>query len=248
MCRHLGYLGPDQSVGDLLVQGENSLLNQSFAPRDMRGGGTINADGFGVGWWGADGFSRYRSDQPLWSDPALQETLPSIHSGAVVAAARSATVGMPVQRTACAPFSDDEWAFSHNGVVTRWPESLGELAADLPSTDLLQLEAPTDSAALWLLLRRLLGEYDPEKALATLVTAVIAAAPQSRLNLLLGNGQELWATTWYHSLSAFVDDERAIVSSEPYDDDPNWQAIPDRHLVVARPGHLIVTPLEIGAS
>ncbi|MEV0945511.1 ergothioneine biosynthesis protein EgtC [Rhodococcus sp. NPDC049939] len=248
MCRHLGYLGPERPVGDLLVRGENSLLNQSFAPRDMRGGGTINADGFGVGWWGDEGFSRYRSDQPLWSDPALQETFRSIRSGAVVAAARSATVGMPVQRTACAPFSDEVWAFSHNGVVGGWPDSLAELAADLSTADLLQLEAPTDSAALWLLLRHLLQEYEPEKALVRLVDSVTAVAPQSRLNLLLGNGQELWATTWYHSLSVLVDDERAIVVSEPYDDDPEWQSIPDRHLVSARPGHLIIAPLEMGAN
>ncbi|WP_072689500.1 ergothioneine biosynthesis protein EgtC [Rhodococcus marinonascens] len=248
MCRHLAYLGPEQSVGDLLVRGENSLLHQSFAPRDMRGGGTINADGFGVGWWGVEGFSRYRSDQPLWSDSALRETLPGIRSGAVVAAVRSATVGMPVQRTACAPFSDEVWAFSHNGVVGGWPESLGELAADMPVTDLLQLEAPTDSAALWALLRGALAEQDPEKAMISLVRAVHAVAPDSRLNLLLGNGRELWATTWYHSLSVLVDDERAIVTSEPYDDNPAWQSIPDRHFVSARPGHLTVTPLEIGSS
>ena len=124
MCRHLGYLGPELSVADLVSRGENSLVHQSYAPRDMRGGGTINADGFGVGWWGADGFSRYRSAAPLWSDPVVREALPNIRSRAVVAAARSATVGMPVQHTACAPFSDDTWAFSHNGVVRGWPESL----------------------------------------------------------------------------------------------------------------------------
>ncbi len=247
MCRHLGYLGPELSVADLVSRGENSLVHQSYAPRDMRGGGTINADGFGVGWWGADGFSRYRSAAPLWSDPVVRETLPNIRSRAVVAAARSATVGMPVQHTACAPFSDDTWAFSHNGVVRGWPESLAGLAAELPASDLLQLEAPTDSAALWLLLRRALGEQDPEKAMSSLVQSVVAAAPNSRLNLLLGNGTELWATTWHHSLSVLVDDERAIVMSEPYDDNPAWQSIPDRHFVSARPGHLIVTPLEMGA-
>jgi glutamine amidotransferase len=246
MCRHLGYLGPDVSVGELIGWGENSLLRQSWAPRDMRHGGTINADGFGVGWWGQDAFSRYRSQQPLWSDPVLRETLPQIRSGAVVAATRSATVGMPVQATACAPFTDRTWAFSHNGLVKGWPETLGPLAEQLPVTDLLQLEAPTDSAALWLLLQRALAEQGPEKALTTLVRAVDAAAPKSRLNFLLGDGRELWATTWDHSLSVLVDDDRAIVMSEPFDDDPGWQPVPDRHIVYARPGHLIITPLEMG--
>ena len=48
MCRHLGYLGPPRSVRELLHDGENSLMRQSWAPREMRGGGTINADGFGA--------------------------------------------------------------------------------------------------------------------------------------------------------------------------------------------------------
>lgn len=248
MCRHLGYLGPEHSVGEMIVLGEHSLLRQSWAPREMRGGGTVNADGFGAGWWKAGSFSRYRSDQPLWADPVTREMLPQVRAHAMIIAARSATVGMPVQRSACAPFADRGWAFSHNGVVRGWPDSLAALAADLPTRDLLELESPTDSAALWLLLRSALREQEPQAALAGLIRAVDAAAPNSRLNLLLGNGRELWASAWGHSLSALVDDRRAIVMSEPYDDDPAWQSIPDRHLVSARPGHLIVTPLEMGAS
>jgi len=51
MCRHLGYLGPPTDLGSLLLQPPHSLLRQSWVPADMRGGGTINADGFGVGWY-----------------------------------------------------------------------------------------------------------------------------------------------------------------------------------------------------
>lgn len=80
-------------------------------------------------------------------------------------------------------------------------------------------------------------------ALSLLVSAVLAHAPQSRLNFLLGDGAQLWATTWHHSLSALVTDDFAILSSEPFDDDPRWQPIPDRSLVTARPGALSVDPL-----
>ncbi|NLU82713.1 ergothioneine biosynthesis protein EgtC [Rhodococcus sp. HNM0569] len=252
MCRHLGYLGPARAVADVLTEGSTSLLNQSFAPRDMRGGGTINADGFGACWWDGSAIGRYRSAQPLWSDPAVRETLSSIRSTAVVAAARSATVGMPVERSACAPFVGAEagemgaWAFSHNGVVPGWPHSIAPLAATLSVTELLGLEASTDSATLWLLLARALRDDPPETALPALSHAVAEAAPGARLNFLLCNGTDLWATTWYHSLSVLVDDDRAVVASEPLDDDPRWESVADRHLVVARPGRLIVTPLEIG--
>ena len=61
--------------------------------------------------------------------------------------------------------------------------------------------------------------------------------------MLLGDGRQLWATTWDHSLSALVDDDRAVLSSEPYDRNHNWKEIPDGHIVTARPGHLINTPL-----
>lgn len=255
MCRHLGYLGPERSIAKLLTTGENSLVKQSWAPRDMRGGGTINADGFGVAWWGGSRLYRYRSAMPIWSDPAVGETLSGVRSGAVFAAMRSATEGMPVERGACAPFVDGRWAFSHNGVVRGWPDSLAALAVHLPMTDLLRLEAPTDSAVLWLLLRQELRTRKPEAALMELVRSVATAAPGSRLNLLLGDGHQLWATTWDHALSVWVDDQRAVVASEPFDARPEWRAVPDRHLVCARPGHLIVTPIEadeavekIGAS
>jgi glutamine amidotransferase len=76
------------------------------------------------------------------------------------------------------------------------------------------------------------------------VFAVLAHSPQSRLTLLLGDGETLWATTRHHSLSALVDDEMAVLASEPYDDDPRWRAIPEWQLVTARPGLLSVVPLD----
>ncbi|NUS44807.1 MAG: ergothioneine biosynthesis protein EgtC [Mycobacteriaceae bacterium] len=241
MCRHLGYLGPPEPVDALVTRGPHALYVQSWAPRDMRRGGRINADGFGVAWWPAPGtVTRYRNAAPIWTDPAVTEVLGQIASGAVVAAVRSATVGMPVERAACAPFTSDGWAFSLNGKVPGWREVIPDLA----SGPLWDLECATDSAALWMVLRRGLAAAPPAEALANLVAAVLRRAPDSRLNLLLGDGETLWATTVTHSLSALVDDDCAVLSSEPYDDDPRWRPIPDHSLVTARPGHLSITPLE----
>ena len=96
MCRHLGYLGPPVPLGRLLFDPPHSLAHQSWAPADMRGGGTINADGFGVVWYGDSGPVRIRRDRPLWSDADLPSLAGSVSAGAVLAAVRSATVGMPV--------------------------------------------------------------------------------------------------------------------------------------------------------
>lgn len=244
MCRHFGYIGPVRPIGDLVGGAANSLVRQSWAPREMRGGGVVNADGFGLAWWVEGKMLRYRSVSPMWSDPAVPEMLAHLASGSVVAAVRSATEGMPIERSATAPLVAHGWAFSHNGVVVGWPTSVDALVGDVPASELLALESPTDSVTLWMLLRRALRGAQPGSALAALVTAVAAAAPGSRLNLLLSNGQELWATAWDHSLYTRVDESSVWIASEPFDDDPQWLPVPDRHLVYARPGLVDLTPLE----
>ncbi|WP_181696676.1 ergothioneine biosynthesis protein EgtC [Nocardia sp. GTS18] len=272
MCRHLGYVGQPVAVGELVLRGSHSLYAQSWAPLDMRAGGTINADGFGVAWWrraevGMDGardaVTRYRNPAPIWTDPAVAEVLGQLESRAVLAAVRSATVGMPIERSACAPFTDDHWAFSHNGVVQEWRTTLPTVLTDLapfldPSASasmFLHAEALTDAAALWVVLRALLAAIDPDgpvtspaDALRLLVTTVLHHQPNARLNLLLGNGSELWATTCWHALSVLVTDDYAVLSSEPYDDDPRWRPIADRQLVTASPGHCTITALEFPAT
>ena len=244
MCRHLAYLGPPCAVGELLARGEHSLLRQGWAPRDMRGGGTVNADGYGAAWWVDGAPVRYRTTRPVWNDEAGAAVLASARSTAVLAAVRSATVGMPVVHTANAPFTDGRWAFSHNGTVRGWPGSLTWLAAELPLTDLLTLDAPTDSALLWAAARARLENDDPADALADLVRAVGTSAPGSRLNLLLTDGEQVVATAWYHSLSVLVTEDAVLVASEPHDDDPAWRSVPDRSVLTARPGRVTVTPLD----
>ena len=249
MCRHLAHLGPPATLAALLLDPPHGLLHQSYAPADMRGGGTINADGFGAGWYpgpGADAV-RYRSDRPLWADPAFAAVAGVTRSHAALAAVRSATVGMPVVATAAAPFAEGRWLFSHNGVVRGWPDSVAAPAGGLPVVDLLTLDAPTDSALLWALVRHgLRTASDPGRVLAGVVVAVAAVAPGSRLNLLLTDGTTIWATAWDHALSVRTTGgptAAATVVSEPVDALPGWTAVPDRHLVTAVPGHHRIEPL-----
>ncbi|MEV0897879.1 ergothioneine biosynthesis protein EgtC [Actinoplanes sp. NPDC049802] len=245
MCRHLGYLGPPVPLSSLLLDPPHALATQAWAPRDMRGGGTINADGFGVGWWppGAAEPVRYRSAMPIWTDAALPPLAAATSSGAILAAVRSATVGLPVVETAAAPFTDGRWLFSHNGVIRGWPAAVAALARGLPVEDLLTLDAPTDSATLWALLRaRLRAGEPPAKAVAALVAEVAAAAPGSRLNLLLTDGTQLIATAHGHALSARAGRGAVLISSEPLDASPAWRPVPDGHLVVATTAGLEMTP------
>lgn len=53
-------------------------------------------------------------------------------------------------------------------------------------------------------------------------------------------------TAWGHTLYTRVDESRALIVSEPSDRSPDWEQVPDRHIVCARPGHLIITPIPMG--
>src|ERR1035438_10658038 len=85
MCRHLAYLGPPVSLAGCLLHEPHSLLHQSWAPNDMRGGGTVNADGFGIGWLAGDPGAgavarRYRRGTPIWSDACLPDLRSEEHT------------------------------------------------------------------------------------------------------------------------------------------------------------------------
>jgi glutamine amidotransferase len=251
VCRHLAYLGPPRDLATLLLDPPHSLLRQSYAPADMRGGGTINADGFGAGWYpdGAATPIRYRRAVPIWTDATFAALAREVRSGAVLAAVRSATVGMPVVETACAPFATGRWLFSHNGVVAGWPDSVAALASRLPVTDLLTLEAPTDSALLWALVRyQLAAGASPGRALGVVTAQVHACAPGSRLNLLVTTGTELAATAGHHALAVRVGDGGVLVCSEPTDQSADWEPVPHGHLLTATPSTVDVVPIPATAD
>jgi glutamine amidotransferase len=235
MCRHLAYLGPPVTLADCVLHQPHSLLHQSWAPADMRGGGTVNADGFGIGWLAGNVARRYRRDVPMWSDASLPDLAASISSGAILAAVRSATAGMPVTETACAPFVEGAAMFSHNGVVDGWPASVAPLARALPPAVLMGLDAPTDSAFLWALVREhLRAGSSAASALSDVAAAVLARAPRSRLNLLLNDGRRIVATTVSHSLWVKQGEGSVTVSSEALDPgEPGWHPLPDHALVEA---------------
>jgi glutamine amidotransferase len=215
MCRHLGWLGEPRSAASLMIDPPYGLLVQSYSPRRQKHG-LMNADGWGVGFFDDDSVvRRWRSAAPLWGDASFASVAPVLRSGCVVAAVRSASVGMPIEASASAPFSDGRWLLSHNGLVDR---------AVLPAS--VAAESTNDSA----LLAALIFERGLD-ALGETIAGVAASDPNARLNILAGNGSQLYATTWGDTLFALRQDDGVVLASEPFDDDEQWQEIPDRHLV-----------------
>jgi glutamine amidotransferase len=248
MCRHLAYLGRPAPLRELLADPPHSLLRQSWAPRRQQHG-TVNADGFGVGWY-AEGDpipARYRSDYPMWTDRSFADLARVVRSRAVLAAVRSATPGLPHTVGAAAPFAAGPYLFSHNGVVPGWADSLAMITT-VGLSGLLRTmseEAATDSALLWVLAQQRL---DAGASLAGALAAVVRLAASTaggRLNLLATDGGEIVATAFGDTLSYRADDRGVVVASEPYDDEPGWVDVPDRSLLHATPDGVNASPLPL---
>jgi glutamine amidotransferase len=227
MCRHLGWLGADISVSSLVLDPPYGLRVQSYAPRRQKYC-LMNADGWGVGFFDGAVPRRWRSAAPLWGDTSFDSVAPALRSHCVVAAVRSATVGMPIEVSATAPFTDGHWLLSHNGVVDR---------TVLPPTS--SAESVCDSAMLAanIFARGL-------DALGDTIAEIGAADPHARLNVLAANGSRLLATAWGDTLSILRRDEGVVLASEPYDDDLEWEDVPDHHLVEVTSERVTLTALD----
>ncbi|WP_067178990.1 ergothioneine biosynthesis protein EgtC [Microtetraspora niveoalba] len=236
MCRHAAWLGPPRPLSSLIGDPEHGLLHQAYAPRLQRYG-TVNADGFGMGWY-ADGRAepvRYRRSVPIWADANLPGLAEVARSGCLLAAVRSATVGMPIEESATAPFTDGRWLLSHNGRVER------DALLSLPAGPGPAPGSPCDSA--WLaaaVFARLRAGTPVAEAVARVVTETARADPEARLNLLVCGGSEIVATAWGDTLFSHIH-EGVLLASEPLDGRPGWRAVDDRTLVVASPDGVSVT-------
>lgn len=227
MCRHLGWLGTDVSISSLVLDPPFGLRVQSYAPRRQKHG-LLNADGWGVGFFDTEAPRRWRSPAPLWSDMSFDSVAPVLRSGCVVAAVRSATVGMPTDASATAPFTDGRWLLSHNGVVDRGVLPWTATAESVCDSAML-------AATIFSLGLEVLGET---------VTQIGTLDPNARLNILAANGSRMLATTWGDTLSILRRDDGVVLASEPYDDDSEWEDVPDHHLVEVTAHGVTMTPLD----
>jgi gamma-glutamyl hercynylcysteine S-oxide hydrolase len=226
MCRHLGWLGSDVSVSSLMLDPPSGLRVQSYAPRRQKHG-LMNADGWGVGFFDSDVPRRWRSAAPLWGDTSFESVAPALRSRCVVAAVRSATVGMPIEISATAPFTDGHWLLSHNGVVDRTVLPLTSTAESVCDSAIL-------AATIFALGLDVLGET---------IAQIGSLDPSARLNVLAANGSRILATAWGDTLSILRRDDGVVLASEPYDDDFAWEEVPDRHLVEVTAQGVTITPL-----
>ncbi|MES0833301.1 class II glutamine amidotransferase [Nocardiopsis tropica] len=258
MCRHLAYLGPPRTLHELLYAAPHSLHVQSWAPR-MQRHGTVNADGFGVGWYpphgvpgtaapadpsappdpsasglpqaGPPGPLRYRRAMPIWSDSSFADAARAITSGCVVAAVRDATVGFGSEESGAQPFRADRLLFSHNGAV-KDDEALA--AAFVPPPGVLDARSPVDSAPLFAHTVRL---WRASGDLAGALAGVVRHAREhsdGRYNLLAADGESIVATAAGDTLFTLREPGGGVfLASEPFDDARGWREVPEGSVAVA---------------
>jgi gamma-glutamyl hercynylcysteine S-oxide hydrolase len=230
VCRHLAYVGPPISLASILHEPPYSLVRQSWAPRQQRHG-TVNADGYGIGWYAPSVRpqpARYRRAGPIWADRSLASIAGAIVSGAVMAAVRSATPPASSEESGAAPFTSGPWLWSVNGAVAGSHIERAVLRRSVSDARAAGIEGSSDSEVLFaLLLDRLDSGCDAAAALVDLL------AIPGRLNLLLTDGSTIWATAWGDTLWTRSWAGGVVVASEPFDDDSEWESVPDRSLVVA---------------
>jgi gamma-glutamyl hercynylcysteine S-oxide hydrolase len=254
MCRMVGYLGgPEATLSSVALEGEHSLLVQSYAPREMMSG-VVNVDGFGVGWYvPEDGEPAvYRSNGSLWSDRSFAGIAPKIRSRAVFAAVRSATPGLPVEESGVPPFSSGPFMFMHNGAIRDFRQKamrpLRDALSDEAYSGLLGI---SDSETIFAGLLDLLRDDPTDLAGAARETirhvsrVCDGLGVEATLNLAVTDGTVLVFTRYStdgpgNSLYVLEDATgvpgAVVVASERLDEDPAWREVPDRCLLSARRG------------
>jgi glutamine amidotransferase len=226
MCRHLAYVGTPITLHDVLFGAPHALARQARHPRHQAPG-TTNADGWGVAWWeqGDQEPRLYRTVTPIWDDRDFEDWSRELRATALVAAARWASPGATVDVTGNAPFVAGGWAFSLNGIVHGFVEGVGdELRSLLTPERRAALMGDADTEVLFaLVLQHLDAGMAPDDSLELVVHDVLARTT-GRLNMLLGDGQRLYATRCGNSLFRLG---TALYASEPLDDQSAWAEVRD---------------------
>lgn len=247
MCRLLAYLGKQIPLYPLLYQPQHSLVVQSYQPREMISG-VVNADGFGVGWYGSDGeaFS-YRHTIPIWNDVNLPGLSRFIQSNCLLAYVRSATPGQALDLSNSQPFNYKNLLFIHNGRIDNFRQKLyRKIRATLSNEIYSWIGGSTDSEHILALILNYLQanpDWSVETALHSTLLDLQGWAEECKtnahINVVISDGQELVAaryTTnppapslyWIRHTEEFPNS--VIVASEPLFRG-DWQSFSENSII-----------------
>lgn len=238
MCRWAAYTGAPIFLEEIISRPGHSLIHQSHCATQCHT--AINADGFGVAWYGERAEpGLYRDVLPAWSDPNLRSLTAQVKSGIFLAHVRAST-GTATSRNNCHPFTHGRWSFMHNGQIGGYDAFRRDADMMIPDDLYPHRKGATDSEALFLIAVAEGLNDDPAAALERAAARLIALArakgalPYLRLTAALSDGQRLFAVryatddnapTLYHRWSE-ARQGRAVVSEPLEVGEGGWNEVP----------------------
>ena len=197
MCRWAAYWGEAIFLEDIISRPGHSLIHQSHCATKCHT--AINADGFGVAWYGDKAEpGLYRDVLPAWSDPNLRSLTAQVKSRLFLAHVRAST-GTATSRNNCHPFTWQSWSFMHNGQIGGYDAFRRTADMMIPDDLYPHRKGATDSEALFLIAVAEGLADDPlgamERAAARMIRLARekGVAPHLRLTAALSDGERLYA-------------------------------------------------------
>jgi glutamine amidotransferase len=246
MCRLAVYIGPQIPLSRLLLEPEYGLMQQSWAPKEMNEA-KLNADGYGFSWFDADNKpASYRTPMPIWSDVNLESLGRTLSANQWFANVRSATLGLDVCHANTQPFSDNKFIFLHNGYIKNFNGEFRSQFQSLIDADHdKQIYGTTDSEYIFALIRQTVSTH-PEFTIPEILRYVfkkikkIINNSSALLNIVIGDNTKVYASrhainascpSLYYNLQEAQFPDGQLLVSEPFNNSPGWQAVPEHHII-----------------
>ncbi|APE44338.1 class II glutamine amidotransferase [Sulfitobacter alexandrii] len=184
MCRVFAYIGPEIPLASLLLEPENSLINQSLDPELHP---HLQLAGWGFGAWSEHLLKPeepllYRRPKAAFYDDNAKGIIPSLQGSTLLAHVRASSYDAGVVQVDenCHPFSFDgtPWIIAQNGALPNWRLLQRELLAHCEDRYLKQMRGTTDTEFLYVLLLSLLegdSDEDVKQAFEKLLEVILEA-------------------------------------------------------------------------
>lgn len=146
MCRFALYMGTPIQISALVTDSSHSIVHQSYHALEREE--PLNGDGFGIAWYAPEISSTpglYKDISPAWNNRNLHGLAKVIKSPCILAHVRAATGGTAVNYANCHPFTRNNYAFMHNGVIGGFANIKRELRRKLSDFSYSSIEGSTDS-------------------------------------------------------------------------------------------------------
>lgn len=268
MCRWLAYIGEPIYMDELLLKPEHSMIDQSRHAELSTY--HVNADGFGVGWFGVhEEPGVYHDVRPIWNDLNFRDLASHVQSHLFLCHIRASS-GAGVNRSNCHPFRHGKWIFQHNGEINGFSEIRHALTCRIDPEIFSTMRGATDTETMFHLALTFGLMTDPRKGIQRMIEAVEEEREKAGINdpflmtVAVSDGTALHAfrhasfgtpPSLYHSRSSAalqeasgasfsLPEESVIILSEPLDKvSEHWAEVPPSSALEVRPGHAVIQPI-----